>query len=207
MSEAFKWGGSAPEAASAPTAGLNQEADIAEGGGSHTGMWRGVHGSAGPALCMYDRDRLSEQRVWLCESVSALMWKHTYACGGFSFILPVLTFDCLKCFLFLAIPLSLPSHLTHLKRTADAILGHLLFGMLHLCQDSFSLPLSVSLSSLGPASCWLRQVLRRQVRSTTLIPRNKKKKSPNNPFALLLFSFLFFPITATLLRLSLDGFV
>lgn len=57
MSEAFKWGGSAPEAARAATAGLNQETDRAEGG--HTlGCEGGVHGSAGPALCMYDRDRI-----------------------------------------------------------------------------------------------------------------------------------------------------
>lgn len=118
-----------------------------QGGGSHTGMWRGVHGSAGPALCMYDRDRLSEQRVWLFDSVSAVMWKHTYACGGV-FILFCqfwhLTVWSVS-FLFLAIPLSLPSYLTHLKRTADAILGHLLFGMLHLPARTASLSLSLSL--------------------------------------------------------------
>lgn len=52
--------------------------------------------------------------------------------------------------LFLSISPSLPqSCLTHLGRTADTILGRLLFGMLHLPARTASLSLSLSLSPLS----------------------------------------------------------
>lgn len=204
MSEAFKWEGSAPEAASATTAGLNQEADRAEVGGSHTGMWGGVHGSAGPAFCMYDRDRLSQQREWLCDCVSVLMCKQMYVCACVCF-LPVLTFAFLKCFFLVSLHLSVPAIIFN-SSWEDSRRHPGPFAVWHApspCQGSLSLPVSVSLSSLGPASCWLTQALRRQVRSTTLTPCKKHKK-PSQPPPLFSLSF---PITATLLCLSLDGFV
>lgn len=195
MSEAFKWGGSAPEAARAATAGLNQEADRAEGG--HTlGCEGGVNGSAGPALCMYDRDRLKEKEE-MTEFVSVLVWKHMCVFSSF-----VIWLECLKCFFLVSLHPSLNLFWKDSRRHPGP------FAVWHApspCQDSLSLPLSVSLSSLSPTSRWLTQALRRQVRSTTLI-LCKKHKQPS-PLTLPSFSFPSFTLTATLLCLSLDGFV
>lgn len=138
----------------------------------------------------------------MTESVSeCLVWKHmcVYVCLFF----PVLSFDLSVwsvSFLLLSIPPWIYS-----DRTADAILGYLLFGMLHLPARTVSLSLSVSLSSHSLSSCWLTQALRRQVCSTTLI-LCKKHKQPS-PLTLSSFSFPSFTLTATLPCLSLDGFV
>lgn len=121
--------------------------------------------------------------VWLCECINVQARVCLQFLGG------LLTWSVSH--LFLSIPPLPPSCWAHAERTAVAILGHLLFGMLHLPARTASLSLlpSVCLSSLGSASCWLKLALRRQVCSTTLIPHYKKKKAQNAPPPLFLSLF------------------
>lgn len=139
MSEALKWGGRAPEAASAARAGLNQEQ---QRGGHTLGCEGAVDGSAGAALCMYNRDKLRRRRSWFC----VFMWECVFA-----------GLDCFKCLLFLSIPLSHHVYLIFKGQQTQS------WGM---CCFSCINPPPVLPSFLAPASCWL--TLRRQVCSAVL---------------------------------------
>lgn len=183
MSEAFKWGRSAPEAASAATAGLNQKADRAEGG--CVGEFMDLPDLL--CVCMTGTDYGWQQRWLMVGSVSALMYR--LICERV--YLQFLTWS--VSVLFFSVPPYLTSCWTNTGRTAVAILGHLLFGMLHLPARTASLSLlpSVCLSFLGSASYWLKLALRRQVCSTTLIPHYKKKEAQNT------ISFIPLPVFQT----------
>lgn len=148
----------------------------------------GFHGSAGPALCMYmtGTDQ-GWQKTWLFDSVSGLVGDMCVFAGV------CLSFH-MECFLSHFSAFCPAFH--HVFYPAVAILGHLLFGMLHLPAGQHLFP---SLSVLPwPFSCWLTQALRTQVRSTTFIQHKKIPKlflfppsqSFNAPFCAFLDDFV-----------------
>lgn len=139
MSEALKWGGWAPQAASAATAGLNQEQ---QRGGHALGCEGAVDGSAGPALCMYIRARLKGRRRCFC----VFMWERVFA-----------SLDCFTFLLFLCIPLSHHSYLVFKGQQTPSW---------DMCCFSCIKAPPLLPSSLAPASC--RLTLWRQVCSTAI---------------------------------------
>lgn len=89
-----------------------------------------MDGSAGPALCMYNRDRLKGRRRCFC----VFLWEGLFA-----------SLDCFKCLLFLCFPLS--HHSSSLK---DSRLHPGICAVSHASKPPPLLP-----SSLAPASRWL----------------------------------------------------